>query len=215
MEKVIKDIEEVTSLTIKMGDLALSMFVKAIDALDRDDIELVNEMKESRVLLHKFEDTIETKVFRILMLYQPMSADMRTVATMLKITTYFERIGKYGYNIAKYSVDIKDGKTSAAFREVMDMGRLASEMVSGVMDSLKTRDISKLRMYSNTEIRLDEYRKKILAEAIDLMKNNPERVEDGNMIIFASRYLERAGDYAGKLAEKIIFMVSGEYSERY
>jgi len=215
MQKMVKDIEEVTALTIKMGDLALSMLKESVETLDREDEDMVCRMKESRAVINKLEETIEAKAFRILMLYQPMAADMRRVAAILKMTTYFERIGKYGYNLAKYSVDIKGGKASAAFDGIKEMGKLAVGLVRGVMEAFKTRDISKLRTYGDTEDKLDALRKKVLTETIGFMKSNPERIDDGSMIIFASRYLERAGDYACKLAEKITYMVSGERIDCY
>ena len=215
MQRMLRDIEEISVMTLEMGDLALSMIDGSVNALDREDQETVNRMREARVKLDKYEETIESKAFRILMLYQPMATDMRKVATILKMTTYFERIGKYGYNLAKYSVDIKGGKASAAFDGIKEMGKLAVGLVRGVMEAFKTRDISKLRTYGDTEDKLDALRKKVLTETIGFMKSNPERIDDGSMIIFASRYLERAGDYACKLAEKITYMVSGERIDCY
>jgi len=215
MKRMRKEIDEIAALEMEMGDLALSMLEKAVETLDKEDTVLVNEMKEAHIKIQKLDETIESKVFRVLMIYQPMAADMRAVATMLKMTTYFERIGKYGYNIAKYSVNIKDGKASSAFKGMTEMGKLAVDMVKGVMDSFKSRDIAKLKQYSAMENKLDSLRKKVLGETIAFMKDHPDRVDDGSMIISASRYLERAGDYACKLAEKLIFMVSGERIERY
>jgi len=215
MKRMRKDIDEIADLATEMGDLALFMLERSVKTLDREDMELVENMKKLRVRIQQLDEIIETKAFRVLMIYQPMAADMRAVATMLKMTTYFERIGKYGYNIAQYSVNIKDGKASSVFRRIMEMGELAVDMVKDAMDAFKTKDISKLKEYTETENKLDGLRGEVLEEAIVFMKDHPDRVDDGSMIISASRYLERAGDYACKLAEKIMFMVTGERIVKY
>jgi len=214
MQRAMDDISEIVERTIEMGDLALSMLETSVNTLDRDDSGIVEKMRTSRARILELDDEIEEKAFRILMIYHPMSTDMRLVATILKMITYFERLGKYGYNIAKSSIDIKDGKASPAFRSVTEMGRIAVAMVKETMGSLRTMSVSELTSYAEMEDKLDELRRTVLKEAIEFMKDHPDRVDDGNSIISASRYLERAGDYSCKLAEKIAYMITGKRIER-
>lgn len=210
MKRLQDDINELTSLTLDMGNLALSMLETSVKYMDKDDPGLVEKMKEAYGRIEKLDDDIENKAFRILMIYQPMSGDMRLVATVLKMITYFERIGKYGYNVSKYSIRMRGSTGTRAFKGVAEMGAIATEMVRGTMESLKDQNISRLNGYDEMEDKLDELRKCVVNEALEYMKANPDKVDDGNSLISVSRYLERTGDYACKLVQKITYMVSGK-----
>jgi len=210
MERMRSDIEELTSLTVMMGDLALSMLERSVDSLPNHDKEFVLNMKEDYERIEKLDRNIEEKAFRILIIYQPMSSDMRLVATILKMITYLERIGKYGYKISKCSADLETVNEDL-FANIKEMGSISIKMIKGTIDSLKTGNTSELLSYGTMESRLDNLRRQTQQESLELMRIDSRKTDEGNSCIAVSRYFERAGDYACKLAEKIIFMTSGEY----
>jgi phosphate transport system regulatory protein PhoU len=210
MERMRADIEEVTSLTVMMGELALSMLERSVESLPNHDKEFVLNMKEDYERIERLDHNIEEKAFRILMIYQPMSRDMRLVATILKMITYLERIGKYGYKISKCSADL-DTVDEDLFANIKEMGFISIKMIRGTLDSLKTGNTLELLSYGIMESRLDELRRDTQRESLESMRFDSNKTDEGNSCIAVSRYFERAGDYACKLAEKIIFMISGEY----
>jgi phosphate transport system protein len=196
-----------------MGALAADMLEKSVDALVNSNVELAERVRGMYDRVAFLESLIEEEALRILILYQPMASDMRFTATALKIITYLERIGKYSKNIAKAAIYLKDRPTTYRMNEVYSMCDVAVEMVRGVITALNTRDISMLEHYSELDDRLDHYRVSVIQGNVEHMRVDTRAIEAYTYYISVAKYLERVGDNACKIAEKIIYMVSGKRIE--
>jgi phosphate transport system protein len=50
-------------------------------------------------------------------------------------------------------------------------------------------------------------------EVVGLMRQDPDNVERGTRILFASHYVERIGDRVTNIAEDVVFLASGEIED--
>jgi len=208
--RLTRDMRSMTASVTEMGELAAEMLEKSVSALVNSDEELAEEVKKKYDRIAFLEATIEEEALRILILYQPMASDMRFTATALKLITYLERIGKYSKNIAKAAIYLKDRPTTYRMDEVYEMCNVAVEMVKGVISAFETKDIFKLMKYAELDDKLDHYRVSVIDSNIAHMRDDPKEVEAYTYYISVAKYLERVGDNACKIAEKIIYMVSGK-----
>jgi phosphate transport system protein len=213
MGRLNRDINTITASITEMGALAADMLEKSVSALINADIELAERVREMYDRIAFLESMIEEEALRILILYQPMASDMRLTATALKIITYLERIGKYSKNIAKAAIYLKDRPTTYRMDEVYSMCDVAVEMVRGVIMAFNTRDIKELERFAELDDKLDHYRVSVIEGNVGHMRTDPIAIEAYTYYISVAKYLERVGDNACKIAEKIIYMVSGKRME--
>ena len=93
-----------------------------------------------------------------------------------------------------------------------DVSRFAAvvkQMVREGLDALVNRDVAAaLRVWSRDD-EADSLFREILGEAIQFMKENPERLGDALHLTGALRNLERIADHATNIAEDVIFMAEG------
>jgi phosphate transport system protein len=119
-EKFDLEIERLEEDLKNMGSLARNMLLQSVESLKDRDKELAEEVLGMKDQLYEYDQNIEEHALKVLMLYQPMAKDMRNLACILKMITYLTRIGRYGYDIAKVTLEIADKphvkKNSLIFR---------------------------------------------------------------------------------------------------
>ncbi|MCL1905350.1 MAG: phosphate signaling complex protein PhoU, partial [Methanomassiliicoccaceae archaeon] len=211
MKRLYSDLREMTNLVTEMGELVTDMLAGAVDALINSNEILANEVRKKYERVAFLDSLIEDEALRILILYQPMASDMRFTAAVLKFITYLERIGKHSKNIAKAAIFLKDRPTKYFSSEIYAMCDLAVEMVRGVITALETKNIKGLESYHETDDKMDRFRITVIEDNVKNMMNDPGSVEAYTYYISLAKYLERVGDNACKLAEKVIYMVSGKH----
>ncbi|UYP47781.1 hypothetical protein NEF87_004066 [Candidatus Lokiarchaeum ossiferum] len=198
---------------LKMGELALFMLNGSIEALKRIDISLANKIHEERLELNQYDIEIENEALRLIALYQPMANDIRTLACILKTNTYLNRIGRYGKDIAKITWEFENHPHFKKLVSIPQMGRLVEEMVKDALKAFEEGDLKYLENFTERDDELDELRYSIFRECVSYMMENPRIITQGSHYIMVARYLERCGDHACKIAEKIHYMVDGSSIE--
>ncbi|MCL2786010.1 MAG: phosphate signaling complex protein PhoU [Methanomassiliicoccaceae archaeon] len=213
MARMSGDIKSMTVTVTEMGELVAEMLEKSVTSLVNSDVDLADEVigKYDRVAF--LESYIENEALKVLILFQPMASDMRFTATVLKMITYLERIGKYSRNIAKAAIYLRDRPTTYKMIEVYEMCDVAVEMVKGVVAAFESRNVKDLERYHELDDKLDHYRVNVIEDNLRHMAADPTAIEAYTYYISVAKYLERVGDNACKIAEKIIYMVTGKRIE--
>ena len=96
---------------------------------------------------------------------------------------------------------------------VFAMCSVAVNMVRGVVNAFESRNIEGLEKYPELDDELDHYRVTVIDDNVKHMRDDPNALEAYTYYISVAKYLERVGDNACKVAEKIIYMVSGKRIE--
>jgi phosphate transport system protein len=93
------------------------------------------------------------------------------------------------------------------------MAERAAVLVHGVLRALVEADAVKAREIAAEDDEIDRLYHATFDEVVELMRQDPANVERGTRIIIASHYLERIGDRATNIAERVLFMTSGVMRE--
>ena len=197
----------------KMGHLANDMLTKSIQALIDIDKEKANWVISNKIKLADMDDNIEDKTLRLIALYQPMAIDLREIACILKMITYLNRIGRYGKDIAKLVFEFEKAGHVKKLVSLPHMAEIVKGMINDALYAFETEDISKFNDFISRETTVDELRYSVFRECLSYMMEDPKVITRCTYYIMIARYLERCGDHACKIAEKIIYMVSGERVE--
>ena len=93
------------------------------------------------------------------------------------------------------------------------MGELAATLVGDILRALIDVDVEAARAVAKRDDEIDELYHRTFAEVGDLMRADPDNVERGTRILFASHYVERIGDRVTNIAEDVVFLASGEIED--
>ena len=209
MMKFQEEMSELRRNTMAMAELTENMVERSLDILLTMDLDGAERMVDDFVKVDRYDRKVEEQAIRILTLYQPMASDMRAVATYMKCITYMERIAKYCKNIAVATQYMKDKLQYDIVSCLKPMGDTATQMVGIVIDGLKNVSVDGFDRITDMDNLLDNALREDMKSIIDFITKNPESADVCTYYISVMKYLERIGDHACKIAEKVTFMVTG------
>lgn len=198
---------------LKMGELAKDMLQKSVESLISQDMELADRVLSKKNEIMDMDDSIEQRALTLLTLYQPMAKDMRTIACILKMITYLARVGRYGKDISVIAKELSTQPHIAKLVNIPYMNKMVTDMIDDALIAFQTEDISSLQTFQERDDSLDALRWSVFRECVTHMMEDSKTVTHAAHYIMVARYLERCGDHACKMAEKIHYMVTGERIE--
>jgi phosphate transport system protein len=213
VEKFHVELEDMKQEVLDMGHLANSMLKLGVDAVYYHDPQLGESIVAKKTELSHYDTRIEDKCFRLIALYQPMAHDMRVIACSLKMITYLYRIGRYGKDIAKLTRELSEKPHISDMMSIPHMAEQVCSMVDDCLKAYETEDISSINDLSDRDDNVDALRQSEFRECITYMMEDPKNITRCTYYVMIARYLERCGDHACKIGEKIHYMVTGERIE--
>jgi phosphate transport system protein len=207
---------EMKQRVLALGHLATGMLQESMEALAMNDTELAARVKESKKNLSDETNALEEEMYRLIALYQPVARDMRMIACSLRVVSSCERIGRYGKDIANVVISTAPDPRFRDLLPALSLPLMADEVIDMITDSLKayeTEDISLIANHSERDDRVDALRHTIFRDGITYMMEDPRTITRCTNYLMVARYLERCGDHACKIAEKVHYMVTGEQVE--
>jgi len=209
-----KEIFKLKTEVVDMGNLALSMLEDSMKALATQDIELAKITDEKKHKIRELDAEIEAKALRLIALYQPMAIDLRRLATILKVITYLARLGRYGKDIASVVEELsKKQPYPAPFVNLQHMWDHVKSMIIDALKAFEESDIEFIKNFEDRDDEIDEMRWSIFRECITYMMEDAKTITPCAFFAMIARFLERCGDHACKIAEKVHYMVKGEHIE--
>ncbi|MFH1014069.1 MAG: phosphate uptake regulator PhoU, partial [Thermoplasmatota archaeon] len=130
---------------------------------------------------------------------------------ILKMITYLTRVGRYGKDIANITLEIAG---QPHVKKLISIPYMANEVVRMIDDALKAFEqetIQPLHDFTEREKIIDELRYSIFRECLTYMMEDSKTIARCARYIMVARYLERCGDHAVKMGEKIHFMITGKH----
>ncbi|WP_332449836.1 phosphate signaling complex protein PhoU [Methanoculleus sp.] len=207
---------EIASLkgdVLAMGNLAQGMLGRSMVALKTQDVALAGTIDEKKQKLADYDDAIEQKCLRLIALNQPMAKDLRTIAASMKVITNLYRIGRYGKDIAIVVPDLAGAPQIGNLVSLPHMGEVVDGMIADVMVAFEREDLAPIADILDREEVVDALRYSIFRESLTYMMEDPRNITPCMNYVMIARYLERCGDHACEIAEKVHYMVTGDRIE--
>ena len=203
------DLENVRSQFLQMGGVVEAMIQEAIDALASGDMALVDKVREREKEVNRHEVEIDESISRILARHQPTAIDLRMLMAVSKMLTDMERSGDEAEKVATVARRIHEGELRHfPVIELRHMAANVRTMLHQALDAFARLDpIQAAAVRSDKEV--DKEWKGALRHLITYMIEDPRTISRSIDMIFIARALERIGDHAKNMSERVIYMVKG------
>jgi len=198
---------------IQLSSLVDLAIAQSVEALERRDMELARHVvaQDNRINMIRYE--IEEECLRILATQQPAATDLRHVIVATHIAVELERIGDHAVGIAGIVNRMEtDPELQTLFR-LPKMTRRARRMVRESVQAFLDRDESLAHSVIQRDKKLDRHYLKLFRNLIKEMRGDEEAVRSGTFMLWVGHSLERMGDRATNIAERVIFLTTGRYPE--
>lgn len=206
-----RDLEAITTLIIRMGGLVEEAIRKAAKSLSDRDVELAEEVRAEDKIIDELEVQINEEAARTIALRAPVSKDLRSVLTVLRLAASLERIGDYAKNIAKRtSVLVEMTPVSGADAALRRMAREVEQMLKDTLDAYVRGDAVLAEDVRQRDQEVDQMYNALFREFLTFMMEDPRNITSCMHLHFMAKNIERMGDLTTNMAEQVIYLVTGE-----
>jgi phosphate transport system protein len=205
-----RDLEKLHSQLLTLFGVIEQMIDQAARALCERQTELVQTVLDTDREVNEADVQIEEDCLKILALHQPVAADLRRIATVMKVNTDLERIGDLAKNIAERAQGLADYPFFPIPEQLSEMVRQAVMMVRMAIDAFVNSDTALAKKVIQYDTAVDNNNRLIIGELKELMKKDTGLIEPALHCFSASRHIERIADHAENIAEEVVYLVDGD-----
>jgi phosphate transport system protein len=196
-----------------LGEMVVTAITRAVDALVRHDGALAQQVIAADAAIDKAQAALEEQVLVVMATQQPIAGDLRRLVAAIEIASELERIGDYAKGIAKIV-----GREAAPAKlmpteQLPQMAQHAIAMLNEVLEAYVGEDAAVGQRLAEADDQVDALRRNSQADLIEAMQRDPAVVPQAVSQLFIVHNIERIADRATNIAERIVFMVSGENIE--
>jgi phosphate transport system protein len=208
-----QELDRLQTLLQDEGDLATRALRSAINALERQDLELADEVIAFDDRIDDAYLAIEYGVLTLLARQTPVAVDLRLVLAVLHNNLHLERIGDLCVTIAKLTKLAHGLQPDPTLVEGFEeMSARAEDMIRTALDSFARRDVAVAETLVQLDELIDRANRRVVNHVLE-MSGDPGLREWGMRMIVVSRCLERIGDHAVDIGEQTAFLVTGQFRE--
>ena len=153
---------------------------------------------------------IEEKAIDLIATQQPIAIDLRTLMSVIHISVELERMGDYAEGIGKIGVMMGNDPPVKPLVDIPKMAAKASDMLKRSLDALVRRDPALARQVCEDDDEVDNLYDLIYKDLIALMIDDPTTIQRATYLMWVAHDLERIADRATNIAERVIFLVTGQ-----
>ena len=210
-----KQINKIRKDVIAMSRLAQDAMCNAVDALIDVNTDLAQKVIDKDSKIDDYAISIEKEGLVLQAEYQPVAIDLRYLHSISNIIIHLERIGNLSVNIARVTKRLAKLKIPYLDKHIegllIEMKNLVMLELSKASDAFKKRDIKLASKLGKIDDDVDDIQKTIMKKLYSSSSSSKESIKIITNILLTSRYLERIGDHAVSISERIQYFLTGDY----
>ncbi|MBU2360637.1 MAG: phosphate signaling complex protein PhoU [Alphaproteobacteria bacterium] len=209
-----RDLDAITTLILKMGGLVEDAILQAAESLANRDVELAEKVRKGDKVIDALELEISEAAARTIALRAPVSRDLRSLLTVLRLAAALERIGDYAKNMAKRtSVLVDMTPIAGAEASLRRMAREVQGMLKDTLDAYIKGDAQLAEDVRQHDQDVDQMYNALFREFLTFMMEDPRNITACMHLHFMAKNIERMGDLTTNMAEQVIYLITGEMPE--
>jgi phosphate transport system protein len=210
-----KQLNELREDVLKMGSMVEEELHLALRALDELSTEHAKEVFAADSHVNQARFDIEEKCFTLIVTQQPAARDLRAIVSVMNMIVDLERMGDQAKGIAKVIPHMVQSPGLIRPSELQEMGVKVGKMLNQTMTAYAHNNVDLAREVAKQDDEVDALYARIFAKIMDSMAKtkSPDKVEATYEMLRVARELERFGDLATNLAERVIYIVTGSLQE--
>jgi phosphate transport system protein len=208
-----KELDSLDQEVVRMGALVERATQLVTTALIECDHELARKVYDGDDEIDAIFLDIERRSLILLAQQAPVARDLRLIVAILSVLTDLERSGDLCHNIAKLAQleDFRQPQLKTIRGLLSDLGQAAAKLMGAAIDAWAAKDERLAADITLQDDVLDDIHARLIEELLHL--KGDEALASAIRAAMISRYLERIGDHAVNLAERVRYFVTG--SEEY
>ncbi len=206
------ELDQLRDDILRLSSMVDEAIEKAVLSLRNRDVLLARQVIQGDTAVNELRYQIEANAMRILATQFPAAGDLRAVLTGLHLSNELERIGDHAAGIARLVERMEEEEAVDSLHKLPKMSKRARKMVQEGIQAYVNCDPERAWAMIKRDDKIDKQYNKLVREALEEMRDDTY-IQRATYLIWVGHNLERIGDRATNIAERDIFMCTGEYVE--
>jgi phosphate transport system protein len=198
---------------LKLGSMIDLTIANALESLQQRDQVLAQQLIDDDDKINQLRFKIEEACLTLIATQQPTARDLRGVVASMNIVVDMERMADHAAGIAKTVIRMGDEPLLKPLIDIPRMTQTSREMLRLSLDAFVERDTELATAVIPMDDEMDSLYRAIFDELVEIMSKKPEGVERATYLLWCAHNLERIGDRATNIAERVIFMTTGDLQD--
>ena len=208
-----RDLQQLQEDLLRMGDLVDEAIRGAIEALQARSVDAAGAVIVSDNAIDALHLELEDRCLRLMATQQPMAKDLRMIAAIWAMTIDLERMGDHAEDIARVTQRIAGQPLLKPLIDIPRMAEMVREMLHDGLDAFVRRDTALAERMAGKDDEVDHLYGQVFRELLTYMIEDPENIQRATHFLMAAQALERVGDHATNIGERVIYLVTGTLRE--
>lgn len=211
-ERNLKDVEDDV---VQLSSMVEKAIFKSIEALKERDINASQKVVDDDDVIDEKQQAIEDRCIDLIALEAPMAGDLRVLIAAMMVANELERMGDYAEGIAKISVSMGN---LPPLKPLIDIPRMAGKSVDMLRRSTQAfvnRDVESATAVLLADDEVDDIYEQVYRELLTYMMADPSTIQRATYLLWVAHDLERVADRTTNIAERVIYLVTGETKIEY
>lgn len=204
------ELESIRTHVLTMGGLVEQQLSFAMQALNKEDMELAQKVVRDDHKVNAMEVSIDEACTRIIAKRQPTAKDLRLIMAIVKTITDLERIGDVATRIARVALENPSTKYQKFHVSLEPLSRQAILMLHQVLDAFARMDVDAAAEVYKLDNKLDAEYNEVIKQLTQYMMDDPQDIPSILQVMWSARAIERVGDRCQNICEYIIYFVKGK-----
>ena len=200
---------------VQLSSRVENAIFKSIEALKERDITASQKVVDDDDVIDEEQQAIEDRCIDLIALEAPMAGDLRVLIAAMMVANELERMGDYAEGIAKISLSMGN---LPPLKPLIDIPRMADKSVDMLRRSTQAfvnRDVESATAVLLADDELDDIYEQVYRELLTYMMADPSTIQRATYLLWVAHDLERVADRTTNIAERVIYLVTGETNIEY
>lgn len=203
------ELDSLADMLVEMTEKVAVAMTNAQEALRSNDLSLAEQVIAADVEIDRLQLELDKSAAEILALQAPVAHDLRVVIASLRMSASIERMGDLARHVAQQvRIRFPESAVPEGFEQILkDMTTAAVRIAHAIRELVSEPGLDAVPTIDDLDETLDTLHLAIFTK-IAGSNLNPSQVADVTLL---SRYLERFGDHAVSIAQRIEYLLTGSW----
>ena len=210
-----RNLKGVEDDVVQLSSTVEKAIFKSIEALKERDISASQKVVDDDDVIDEEQQAIEDRCIDLIALEAPMAGDLRVLIAAMMVANELERMGDYAEGIAKISLSMGN---LPPLKPLIDIPRMADKSVDMLRRSTQAfvnRDVESATAVILDDDEVDDIYEQVYRELLTYMTADPSTIQRATYLLWVAHDLERVADRTTNIAERVIYLVTGETKVEY
>jgi len=209
-----RTLDGIRDTLLRIGAMTDQALERAMAALAHKDQALARQVVEDDEAINQLRFQVEHDCLSLIARQQPAAGDLRQIVAALNIVLDLERIGDYAAGIAKTCLRLgEDAESPEVPDGLWRMAQMARSMLDRVLEAYARSDEEAAEAIAARDEEIDAQYQTLFSKLMNEMSEGSWHSAPLLYYLFAGHNLERVADRVTNIAERVVFMSRGTFTE--